>query len=299
MILKNFYYGSKQVIKIMQNGKVLWSHGDILSLMSAVMSYSTTSGTLNYLVMIPVSSKTESTSDGSGYARAIPVFTLFGKELSDSYGAGLLHPNDVVNLHSIEEENSYSEGFTHVWLAVNMKSDVSYDSDAEGEVHANPTVPMSGEAGKIYHSSSGVLYALFILPIEGTTRSTFRIGDAVLHAANMNPIEGEASFAIDNGSLLRLADVLNMYSESKFNIGEEATMNSVPALSLDGKNENYNYTVGAMMNIPMETMNGGSASESETTASMKLWYLPLKENDTLYVRQAYSATVNNGILEVI
>lgn len=324
MVITKLFYGLNEIIRIYKDNVIIWESTTRISLAgySEIKTY--TMGTGYTTSEIVFAGLAEIDTYGKGVLMPVVVFRLYGDEESNVNGLGDLYAAPVATLEGTAESLVYGLSEVRLLPAVSSSSDVEIvtltvgEGVALGVVNGGKSdvyIPVSTSVARLYVPdvvlgggetdiivrTKGNGEALNIVPVpirEGVEILTYQIADA--HALDIVNSEGasESDVYVKSATLIGLS-ILDMGGNAvivTYANGEARVLNSVEGV---GSVEIETHTDGTVRDLDTVETTSEVEVETDTTGKLSIWYLPFIDTDgTLYIRQAYSAQVVDGVLEV-
>lgn len=324
MVITKLFYGLNEIIRIYKDNVIIWESATKIRLIgySEIKTYALGTGsvaadvvfsgfaeidTFGSGVLVPVavfmlSGNGESAVNGMGDLYAAPIVQLEGTGESHAYGLADLDLLQLINSSGDTEIKVYEAGQVRLLATINGgKSYVELSINASASsVYSLPIINSGGSSDiVIYTSGSGEAVNIIQIPIkEAIQIMTYAVGNGL--ALDIINSEGTAEVKTYSGdALLNLLEILEMTGACDFDTYGAGTLNDPTVNNGIGDAIVYTYTDGDL--AALDIVETGSEVEifTDTYGKLSIWYLPFIDTDgTLYIRQAYSAQVVDGVLEV-
>lgn len=326
MVITKLYYGANEISRIYKNRVIIWEGAERISLIGYTELRTYTLGTANLTSEVVFAGTAEIDTFGSGVLVPVAIFRLYGEGETNVNGLGDLFAIPVVALEGDGEISVY--GMSDIRLLPVVQSGSPSVDLVTYEVGEGVSLPVvNGGYSAVYipvDVSEGALVALPVVNSGGDTDILIRVkgyGEAlnIVQVPIQEGIEIE-TYQLGDGKVLT---IVRGSGESETGVdGDPATLMLLAVLKIEGEGYIATYADGVAQIL--DAVYGASDAEIDTYAegdvrdlavirttseveietyaqgNLGIWYEPFIDTDgTLYIRQAYSAQVVDGELEVI
>lgn len=298
MLIREIYYGTKSIQRIYQNGVIVWESGEPILLSGIAESTSYDSAILRAIVLISITGTAESTSYTSTIGRCHILIPLTSTAISESDSVAIGRACDLVSMATTEASESDSKADGYACTAITGSSEIKSVIRTKSDGYALQIVLMSSETSICVDDVSAAV-SIRILEMSSDIVSRIRTVSKAdsfrLIAMTADGITG-TSYGVSDAVACPVI-VLNSLSESSSN--SVSGMSVPPLVKLVSTIESTTDETATAGTYDVEAFGGVSTSTSYTEATVILWYLPIEDGDILEIRQAYSVTEEDDVLEVI
>ena len=324
MVITKLFYGLNEIIRIYKDNVIIWESATKISLIgySELKTYAL--GTASITGQVVFSGFAEIDTFGSGVLVPVAVFRLSGNGEAAVNSLGDLYAAPIVQLESAEESNVYGLADLDLLQSINSSGDAEIKVYEAGQVrllaiisggasdvelsintyvptvYTLPIINSGGDTDIIIRASgSGEAVIIVQVPIkEAIEIITYAVGD--VRNLNVAALGSVTNISVNvSTTTLTLLEVLGMLGSAFTDIYATGAVN-VPEVTSDAGNTVIpTYTDGDATLLGVVETNSGVEIFTDTYGELNIWYLPFIDTDgTLYIRQAYSAQVVDGVLEV-
>lgn len=321
MIVRSIYLGAFPIRQIYQNGKSIWSSGELIAILSNVEISTYGKATLALSKLFGLLGKSESNLNAMGIIHKFDLIKIKGDSENDTYGISLLTPVRAISIVSEAESNSDTDAFLRYFLVISMKSTIEETTEASGVAsaflakHMVSEVEVNSDTEAVAYSvafinlgaikmpiktcTSAKAYSYILLLAKGQAYSNTEALAETLHTFVALSIDGE-------GYCRTYADAelqdIPLHKLSGFGIVDtfgKAGVRTLSSESIDAIVEIISNAFGNGRQFSAISGNGKNESTNDGVGKLVLWYLPILEDNVLKIISAYDASVADGVLEVI
>lgn len=324
MVITKLFYGLNEIIRIYKDNVIIWESATKISLIGYGELKTYALGKASITGQVVFSGFAEIDTFGSGVLVPVAVFRLSGNGEAAVNGLGDLYAAPIVQLEGTGESRVYGLLDLDLLQTANTSGDsniVIYEagqvrllatinggaSDVELSINTSTltgyTLPIINSGGDtdiiIRTSGSGEAINIVQMPIkEAIEIFTYTFGKG--QSLNVADLDGASSISVSvSETMLKLLQMLGIEGSSLVESYSTGSV-SVPTVVDDqGKTSIATYTDGDATLLSVIETNSEVEIFTDTYGKLSIWYLPFIDTDgTLYIRQAYSAQVVDGVLEV-
>lgn len=324
MVITKLFYGLNEIIRIYKDNVIIWESATKISLIGyselktyalgkasitgqVVFSGFAEIDTFGSGVLVPVavfrlSGNGEAAVNGLGDLYAAPIVQLGGSGESRAYGLLDLDLLRLINSSGEAEIKVYEAGQARLIAAISGGA-----SDVELSINTStltgyilPIINSGGDTDIIIRTSgSGASVNIVQVPIkEAIEIISYAVGD--VRNLNVAALGSATNISVNvSTTTLALLEVLGMLGSAFTDIYATGAVNVPEVTANAGKTVIPTYTEGDSTLLGVIETNSEVDFFTDTYGKLSIWYLPFIDTDgTLYIRQAYSAQVVDGVLEV-
>lgn len=302
MVITKLFYGLNEIIRIYKDNVIIWESATKISLIGYGELKTYALGKASITGQVVFSGFAEIDTFGSGVLVPVAVFRLSGNGKAAVYGLADLDLLQSINSSGDTEIKVYEAGQVRLLATINGGA-----SDVELSINTStltgytfPIINSGGDTDIIIRTSgSGEAINIVQIPIkEAIEIFTYTLGKG--QSLNIADLDGASSISVSvSETMLKLLQMLGIEGSS---LVESYGMGSVSVPTVvdnQGKTSIATYTEGDSTLLGVVETNSEVEIITDTYGKLSIWYLPFIDTDgTLYIRQAYSAQVVDGVLEV-
>ena len=323
MILSDIYYGRLQIQKVYQNGFIIWEGGkpairlelyglsEIITeatgvghLLTNICLYgvseneSYSDGVMRCFVLLPTEGLSETESYSNLLGRALPAIRADGiaETITDGNVKGRACSAGIIETAEGIMTDADAKGRAF-WLRVaeGLSEDIPH---AFGRSYAVRIIVTHGRASTIAQAY-GKGYASRIIPSAGLSATEITEADGIARALSILKAKGAvAGFDNDGTAKGRVFPFIQSAGRGSVRTYGHGTFDQYPIYRMTGVSEIDSDSNSIVRSLKGDIGRLISETGCGATATAMTYYLPILKDSTLYIRQAYSATLNDGILEV-
>lgn len=324
MVITKLFYGLNEIIRIYKDNVIIWESATKISLIGYGELKTYALGKASITGQVVFSGFAEIDTFGSGVLVPVAVFRLSGNGEDAVNGLGDLYAAPIVQLGGSGESRAYGLLDLDLLQTTNTSGDsniVIYEagqvrllatisagaSDVELSINTSTltgyTLPIINSGGDtdiiIRASGSGKFVNIVQVPIkEAIEIITYAVGD--VRNLNVAALGSATNISVNvSTTTLTLLEVLGMLGSAFTDIYAAGAVNVPEVTANAGKTVIPTYTDGDSTLLGVIETNSEVEIFTDTYGKLNIWYLPFIDTDgTLFIRQAYSAEVVDGVLEV-
>ncbi len=324
MVITKLFYGLNEIIRIYKDNVIIWESATKISLIGYGELKTYALGKASITGQVVFSGFAEIDTFGSGVLVPVAVFRLSGNGEAAVNGLGDLYAAPIVQLEGSGESNVYGLADLDLLQSINSSGDIEikvYEagqvrllatinggaSDVELSINTSTltgyTLPIINSGGDtdiiIRTSGSGESVNIVQMPIkEAIGIITYAVGEA--RNLDVAVLDGATNISVNvSATILTLLEILGMIGSAFTDIYATGAVNVPEVVDNAGKTVIPTYTEGDATLLGVVETNSEVEIFTDTYGKLSIWYLPFIDTDgTLYIRQAYSAQVVDGVLEV-